>query len=258
MPTMMASFSARIWNTRVRAASPVIATGLRPASPALPSADTASLSVTKGRLSVTRMMWPACTRRASSSPRPTSTAMPLSRSFAWPLPATSGLGSSSADTTRAMPALMMASAQGGVLPWCAHGSSVTYSVAPCAAFLAWRSASTSACGRPPGCVQPRPTITLSLTITAPTAGLGQVLPSPRRPSVKANAMKRASSAGAVAAPCSASSLIARSFARGLGLWLVVGRQFVERGAEILGLAEIAVDARRSAHRPRRRARAGAP
>ena len=46
MPTMMASFSARIWNTRVRAASPVIATGLRPASPALPSADTASLSVT--------------------------------------------------------------------------------------------------------------------------------------------------------------------------------------------------------------------
>ena len=39
-----------------------------------------------------------------------------SRSRAWPLPATSGLGSSSADTTRAMPAVMMASAQGGVLP----------------------------------------------------------------------------------------------------------------------------------------------
>ena len=49
MPTRMASLAARIWNTRVRAASPVIAAGLRPAKPALPSADTASLSVTYGR-----------------------------------------------------------------------------------------------------------------------------------------------------------------------------------------------------------------
>ena len=40
-------------------------------------------------------------------------------------PATSGLGSSSAETTRAMPAAMMASAQGGDLPWCEQGSSVT-------------------------------------------------------------------------------------------------------------------------------------
>ena len=46
MPTKMASLAARIWNTRVRAASPVIGAGLRPASPALPSADTASLSKT--------------------------------------------------------------------------------------------------------------------------------------------------------------------------------------------------------------------
>ena len=46
MPTMMASLAARIWNTRVHAASPVIAAGLRPARPALPSADTASFSVT--------------------------------------------------------------------------------------------------------------------------------------------------------------------------------------------------------------------
>ena len=39
-----------------------------------------------------------------------------------------------------------------------------------------RSASGSPCGRPPGWVQPRPTITPSLTMTAPTAGLGQVGP----------------------------------------------------------------------------------
>ena len=37
---------ARIICTRARAASPVIAAGLRPASPALPSADTASFKVT--------------------------------------------------------------------------------------------------------------------------------------------------------------------------------------------------------------------
>src|SRR5664280_3866628 len=43
------------------------------------------------------MMWPACTRRASSAPSPISTVMPLARSRSWPLPATSGLGSSSAD-----------------------------------------------------------------------------------------------------------------------------------------------------------------
>ena len=47
------------------------------------------------------------------------------QAVAWPCPATSGLGSSIADTTRAMPAAIMASAQGGDLPTCEHGSSVT-------------------------------------------------------------------------------------------------------------------------------------
>src|SRR5580693_9112966 len=119
--------------------------------------------------------------------------MPAARSRAWPSPATSGLGSSSADTTRAIPAAMTASAQGGDLPWCEQGSSVTYSVAPRPASPARRNASTSAWGRPPGWVQPRPTMTPSLTITAPTAGFGQVRPSPRRPSDSASAMKRLSS-----------------------------------------------------------------
>jgi len=116
MPTMMASCCARIWNTRARACSPVMATGLRPASPTLPSADTANFSATCGRRCPIRMIWPACARRASSAQSPTSTAMPLSMSRLCPCPATSGLGSSSAETTRAMPALTMASTHGGDLP----------------------------------------------------------------------------------------------------------------------------------------------
>ena len=49
---------ARIWNTWLRATSPVIAIGLRPARPALPSAEIAILSVTCGRFFVMRVMWP--------------------------------------------------------------------------------------------------------------------------------------------------------------------------------------------------------
>jgi acyl-coenzyme A thioesterase PaaI-like protein len=45
-----------------------------------------------------------------------STAMPAARSRAWPWPFTSGLGSSSAETTCATPALISASAHGGDLP----------------------------------------------------------------------------------------------------------------------------------------------
>ena len=113
MPTMIASLCARSRCTRSRAASPVIASGFRPGAPALPSAEIASLSMTCGRPSRMRRMWPAWSRRASSAPMPTSTAMPAARSRAWPAPATSGLGSSSAETTRETPAAMIASAQGG-------------------------------------------------------------------------------------------------------------------------------------------------
>ena len=56
---------------------------------------------------------------------PDLTAMPAAAMRRWPSPATCGLGSSSADTTRAMPAAMMASAQGGVRPWWEQGSKVT-------------------------------------------------------------------------------------------------------------------------------------
>src|SRR5213078_1096799 len=101
------------------------------------------------------------------------------------------------------------------LPKCEHGSRVTYTVAPRAASPAWFSASTSAWGRPPSCVRPRPTITPSLTITQPTAGLGQVRPSDRR------------------ASASAARIIVSVLQVGLG---EVRDEFLE----VLGLAEIAI------------------
>ena len=61
---------------------------------------------------------------------PTLTAMPAARSCSTPRPATWGSGSSTAMTTRATPAAMMASVQGGVRPWWAHGSRVVNRVAP--------------------------------------------------------------------------------------------------------------------------------
>ena len=89
---MMASLWARIRWTRSRTASPVIATGRRPAAPALPSAEIASLSITFGRPSRMRRIWPAWSRRASSAPRPTSTAIPAARSRAWPCAGHFGIG----------------------------------------------------------------------------------------------------------------------------------------------------------------------
>src|SRR3990167_2251798 len=77
--------------------------------------------------------------------------MPAARSMAWPLPDTRSSGSVSALTTRA----------------------------PRAAAPACASAIVSAWGRPPTWVQPRPMIWPSFTRTQPTAGLGQVRPSPR-------------------------------------------------------------------------------
>ena len=71
--------------------------------------------------------------------------MPASRSRRKPSPATSGFGSSMAATTRATPASISASAQGGVRPWCEQGSRLMYSVAPRARSPASSSARISAC-----------------------------------------------------------------------------------------------------------------
>ena len=95
-----------------------------------------------------REMKPGLSARASASISPTSAWMPASVSMDMPPPATSGLGSLIAATTRATPAWISASAHGGVRPWCEQGSSVTYTVAPRAASPAAFSAWTSACGVP--------------------------------------------------------------------------------------------------------------
>jgi hypothetical protein len=62
----------------------------------------------------------------SGSPIPaTATAIPAARSRASPCPATGGNGSTAPATTRATPARISASVQGGVRPRWQHGSSVT-------------------------------------------------------------------------------------------------------------------------------------
>ena len=83
--------------------------------------------------------------------------MPARRSSARPRPRTSGFGSATATTTRATPESRTSGAHGGVRPWWAHGSSVTYSVAPRARGPACRSATTSAWGPPARSCQPSPT-----------------------------------------------------------------------------------------------------
>ena len=58
----------------------------------------------------------AIRRAASFASTPLRTSMPAAASRAWPRPPTRGSGSSTAETTRAMPAAITASAQGGVRP----------------------------------------------------------------------------------------------------------------------------------------------
>jgi hypothetical protein len=87
--------------------------------------------------------------RAARSPSAITTSTPSSRRIPGPRPAAFSVGSSEAITTRAMPAARIASTHGGVRPWCAHGSSDTYMVAPrVSASPHIASAATSACGPP--------------------------------------------------------------------------------------------------------------
>src|SRR6266550_4063733 len=113
-----------------------------------PSIDVASLSATKGRSACSRANRNGAFNAApASASRPIATLTPRPRSTAAP-PRACGSGSGTAATTRATPAATIASVQGGVLPWCAHGSRFTTRVAPRArSRAAWR-ATTSACGPP--------------------------------------------------------------------------------------------------------------
>src|SRR6185312_6156655 len=98
-----------------------------------------------------------------------------------------GFGSRAPTTTRATPASTISSAQGGLDPQCAHGSSETYSVAPRARSPATASATASPC-RPPGSVTPSATTWPSATTTAPTVGFGYARPAAARASSTARTM----------------------------------------------------------------------
>ena len=103
-----------------------------PGTATRPSSVTATFQVTNGLPSVTHVRQASfCARAAKESTSSTST--PASRSRSTP-PAASGFGSREPTTTFATPAATIASVHGGVDPWCAQGSIVTYSVAPLAAL----------------------------------------------------------------------------------------------------------------------------
>ena len=132
MPTAIASDSARQRWTSSRLSGPEIQGESPSAVVVWPSSDIASFSVTSG--------WPvrACLRNGwlssraavASSPAASSTSTPPSRSIPGPRPEAFSLGSSDPITTRPIPASRIASTHGGCRPVCAHGSSVTYIVAP--------------------------------------------------------------------------------------------------------------------------------
>ena len=165
-----------------RAAAPVTQRGLPPPPRGTaPSASSASLACTNGRRSVTRRMCPAA---SNAPPRPARRARPQCRRRA----AARARARRRADrdprwrhTTRVKPGLDDGVGARRRLAVVRAGSSVTYMVAPRARAPARAMASVSACGRPPGCVQPRAMTSpvRSSAITAPTDGLGAVRPRPR-------------------------------------------------------------------------------
>ncbi|MNP61140.1 hypothetical protein D3C76_1562940 [compost metagenome] len=90
-----------------------------------PSRLAPSLTVTCGKAVRIRLKKPGLSASASALSRPKSVLMPASDNMRNPRPPTWGLGSTMAATTRVTPALISASAQGGVRPWWEQGSRVT-------------------------------------------------------------------------------------------------------------------------------------
>ena len=185
MPTMIASFCARRRCTRSRAASPVIATGLPPAAPGLAVGRHRELErharpAVAHAQDVAGVVAPRLVGADADIDRNALRAQPRmarARDFRIGIlerrddARNAGLDDGIGAGRRL--ALVRARLERDI-----------QRVRPARASPARRNASTSACGRPPVWVQPRPTMTPSLTITAPTAGLGQVRPRPRRPSAK--------------------------------------------------------------------------
>src|SRR5258706_3825637 len=155
--------------------------------------------MTKGRPVAIHLLKDSFSNVASSASNPDSTCTPARCSTRNPRPLCFGFGRRAARTTRCTPAAMMASVQGGVLPQVQHVSSVTYSVAfrrvaLCRDGSRFQSSSAviSACAVPARLCQPSPMMRPPRTSTAPTAGFGLVLPTPRRASANARRMKRSS------------------------------------------------------------------
>src|ERR671918_7495 len=181
MPTATASDSARQRCARARLASPEIHCESPLTVATLPSSVMADLKTTSGRpvRACLRKGWFRRRAFSAGSPSIQTTSTPSSRRIPGPRPAALVVGSSDAITTREMPASRIASVQGGVRPWWAHGSSETYIVAPKGSSSQAASAMRSACAWPGGCVVPSPITRPSLTITAPTIGFGLVCPRTR-------------------------------------------------------------------------------
>src|ERR1035441_2923380 len=121
MPVRMASLSWRTSCTWARARSLVIQPRLSSGAEILPSSVMAVFSVTSGR--AVRMKWRNGSLSFSASAANSSgisTTIPASRSLAKPSPATKGFGSATGATTRATPAWISASTQGGVRPTWEH------------------------------------------------------------------------------------------------------------------------------------------
>jgi len=81
-----------------------------------PSSERAHLAMTKGRPATIHLLKARLRASASAARMPGMTSMPAARSRSRPRPAWEGLGSTAPMTTRANPAAMMASTQGGVRP----------------------------------------------------------------------------------------------------------------------------------------------
>ena len=124
-PVSIAPLRARQFCTSARDASPLIHSWPPAAGAVRASRLMASLRRTNGRPRSNREKNPRLRARASAARTPTDTAIPAARSRSMPAPATLGFGSTLEQTTRATPAAIKASAQGGVRPVWLHGSSVT-------------------------------------------------------------------------------------------------------------------------------------
>lgn len=104
-----------------------------------------------------------------------------------PLPETSGLGSCIAITTSFMPAFIKVSVQGAVLPKWLHGSRLTYKVEP-SDFCQLVQEHLFRHEAPRVFVISFSYYLTIFTITAPTRGLGLVVPHPRLANSKARCM----------------------------------------------------------------------